>query len=273
MYTKNALPRLSAHLPKNFNLTEMDVLAMMNLCPYEYALLGSSPFCSLFTEQEWKDYEYVLDMQFYGDYGFGSASGRAQGIGYILELEARLRSMLIDSSDTSINDTFDNNTDSFPLNQPLYLDMSHDNTIVSVLSALSLDYFKYGPRGLVPSVEHAPSRTFKLNEITPFGANLAFEIWTVPKSVSLYDLTATLYKNPDLSGLANTETYLRIALNSAPVPLDGLPGCETHKNGFCKVSGFLSGVETLRKTAEYQFTCFGKYREDPDQVGDGRPEV
>ena len=250
----------------------MDVLAMMNLCPYEYALLGSSPFCALFTEQEWKDFAYVLDMQFYGDYGFGSASGRAQGIGYILELEARLRSTLINSSDTSINYTFDNDAASFPLNQPLYVDMSHDNTIVSVLSALSLDYFKYGPRGLPDDLDHAPSsRTFKLNEITPFGANLAFEIWTIPKHVSLYDLTPTLYGNPDLSGHTNTDTYLRIVLNSAPLPLDGVPGCEANQNGFCKLSGFLGGVAMLKETADYQFTCFGEYSMGSGQVGDGRP--
>lgn len=65
-------------------------------------------------------------MQFYGDYGFGSPSGRAQGIGYVMELEARLRSTLIHSSDTSVNYTLDDNTDLFPFGQPLYFDMSHD---------------------------------------------------------------------------------------------------------------------------------------------------
>lgn len=57
-YTKEAVSRLSLFLPPNFNLTALDVLAMQNLCAYEYALLGNSFFCSLFTEQEWLDYEY-----------------------------------------------------------------------------------------------------------------------------------------------------------------------------------------------------------------------
>ena len=92
---------------------------MQNLCPYETAALGSSSFCTLFTEQEWRDFAYNVDLKYYAQYSFGSPTGRANGIGYVLELAARLQSKLIHSSDTSINYTYDDNTQQFPLHLSL----------------------------------------------------------------------------------------------------------------------------------------------------------
>lgn len=270
------MARLSAFFPSNFNLTSFDVLAMQNLCAYEYTTFGDSFFCSLFTEQEWRDFAYNIDVQFYGDYGFGSPTGRAQGIGYVLELAARLKAKLIHSSDTSINYTYDDNTAQFPLHQPFYLDMSHDDIIVSVITALGLDYFKYAPKGGLPGdVDHAPSdRTFSLSEITPFGARFISEVWTCPGNATLSStfqkLDPVLYQNPDLSSLKQKTDYIRFVLNGAPVPLDGLVGCEKSKNGFCAVKDFLSGVPTLKKEAMYQKACFGNYTVG-GQVGAGQP--
>ncbi|KGO48221.1 Histidine phosphatase superfamily, clade-2 [Penicillium expansum] len=269
-FVKDARKRLAAHLPKDFKLDTVDILAMLNMCPYEYATLGRSSFCALFTEQEWRDFEYYIDLQFYGDYGFGSPSGRAQGIGYVQELAARLQSKLIPSSDSSINYTYDDNTKTFPLDQPLYMDMSHDDIIVSVLAALGLDYFKYGPHGLPVSVTHAPPRTFNLNQMTPFGARLFSEVWTCPKDVSFKYLQVQKYKNPDLSSKSDTTDYIRFVLNNAPVPLDGLKVCDGSVNGFCKVGKFLSAIPDLNKEAMYQEACYGDYN-ITSQVGNGQP--
>ncbi|GFF31949.1 3-phytase A [Aspergillus udagawae] len=268
-FSQPALSRLARFLPPDFNLTPFDITSMMNLCPYETAALGSSSFCSLFTEQEWRDYAYNVDLQFYGNYGFGAPSGRAQGIGYVLELASRLAGRLIPSSDTSINYTYDNNAAQFPLHQPLYMDMSHDDVIVAVLAALGLEYFQYGKEGLPDVIEHAPERTFRLNEITPFGARFVSEVWTCPDegSVSFKELDAMLYRNPVVQGT----DYIRFVLNGAPVSMEGLVGCERTENGFCAVKDFLGGVPKLKEEAMYQFACFGNYTSG-HQVGDGRPE-
>ncbi|OXV10963.1 hypothetical protein Egran_01276 [Elaphomyces granulatus] len=269
-YTQAAIARLGALLPSDFNLTASDILAMQNLCAYEYAALGASAFCSLFTEQEWEDFEYHIDLQFYGDYGFGSPAGRAQGIGYVLELAARLNAQLITSSDTSINYTYDNNVAQFPLHQPFYMDMTHDDIIVSVLTALGLDYFKYGPNGLPGTVDHAPKRSFDLNHIAPFGARLYTEVWTCPNSVSLDNLAPVIYQNPNVSSTSNSTSYIRFVLNGAPLPMDGLLGCENSANGFCPVRNFTSGIPSLKGDAMYQYTCFGNVTTG-HQVGDGHP--
>ncbi|BAE62612.1 unnamed protein product [Aspergillus oryzae RIB40] len=270
-YTKNALSRLASYLPEDFNLTAYDVLAMQNLCVYENTSLGGSFFCSLFTEQEWKDFAYNVDIQYYGNFAFGSPTGRAQGIGYVLELAARLEGKLIHSSDTSINSTYDDNTAQFPLGQPFYMDMSHDDIILSVISALGLEHFKYGPHGLPINIDHAPSnRTFALNDLTPFGARFMSEVWTCPSNVSFDSLDPILYVNPRLESTRNTKRYIRFVLNNAPLPLDGLVGCEDSQNGFCAVDGFLSGVPTLKENAKYQEACFGEYPTGK-QVEDGVP--
>ncbi|KAE8355708.1 histidine phosphatase superfamily [Aspergillus coremiiformis] len=269
--TKNALKRLSIFVPPNFNLTANDVVGMLSLCPYETAALGSSSFCSLFTEQEWRDFEYFIDIQFYGNYGFGSPTGRAQGIGYVLELAARLEGNRIATSDTSINATIDSNPATFPLNQPLYMDMSHDDVISAVLTALGLEYFNHGSKGLPGNVDHAVPRTFQLNELTPFGAHLISEIWTCPKGTNFHKLDAVQYKNPDLSSTPHTTDLIRFVLNGAPVSQKGLDGCESSINGFCAVKDFLKGVPKLKEKAAYQYACFGNYTAG-HQVGDGRPE-
>lgn len=250
---------------------------MQTLCPYETAIMGNSAFCSLFTEQEWLDFNYNIDIQYYGDYSFGASTGRAQGIGYVLELAARLQGKLIHSSDTSINYTFDNNEAQFPLNQPLYMDMSHDSNIISVLTALGLQYFNYGPHGL-PPLAHAPPRKFSTSQVSPYGTHLVSEIWTCPSHASLSQLDPVLYQNPDLSSAsggsksANTTDYIRFVLNGAPLPLEGVDGCQDSSvNGFCAVPEFLDAVPKMKKYADYQHACFGKHFTGPEQVGDGRP--
>ncbi|KAJ5328882.1 Histidine phosphatase superfamily clade-2 [Penicillium brevicompactum] len=270
-YTKNARARLSTFFPPDFNLTTMDVVAMQNLCVYEYTSLGGSSFCSLFTEQEWKDFAYQIDVQYYGDYAYGSPTGRAQGIGYVLELAARLEKKLITTSDTSINYTYTDNTDQFPLGQPFYMDMSHDDIILSVINALGLEYFNFGPKGLPVDIDHAPERKFSLSQMTPFGARFMSEVWTCPSDTSFEALDPVLYSNPNLESTANTTDYIRFVLNNAPLPLDGLASCKGSKNGFCELEKFLHDVPAMKNKAQFQKACFGNYTKG-SQVGDGAPE-
>jgi 3-phytase len=267
--TKDARERFSAFLPQDFNLTTMDVYAMFSMCPYEYATLGQSSFCSLFTEQEWKDFEYAIDMMFYGNNNFGAPSGRAQGIGYVQEVAARLQSRLIMKSDSSINYAYDDNTKDFPLHQPMYMDMSHETVIVAVLAALGLDYFKYGSHGMPSDVAHAVPRNFVMHKVAPFGARLFTEVWSCPSDVKFDNLQDQMYKNPELSSQDTTD-YIRFVLNNAPVSVEGLEPCKGSVNGFCDMKKFLNYVPELTKQAMYQEACFGDYN-TTSQVPNGQP--
>lgn len=44
------------------NFTPTDAIAMLELCSYETHALGYSPFCGLFTEQDFINYEYFFDL-------------------------------------------------------------------------------------------------------------------------------------------------------------------------------------------------------------------
>lgn len=52
------------------NITASDVVAMLQLCSYETNALGYSAFCGLFTEQDFRNYEYYFDLTFYYNNGF-----------------------------------------------------------------------------------------------------------------------------------------------------------------------------------------------------------
>ena len=61
IYLKNAVKRIQAYI-KGVTLDVDDVYAMQNLCAFETVSLGFSEFCGLFTEDEWKGFEYSIGM-------------------------------------------------------------------------------------------------------------------------------------------------------------------------------------------------------------------
>jgi len=83
-----------------YNWTVGDTYAAQTLCPYETVAFGFSPFCLLFTAEEWQGFEYSIDMAFQIESGtpprdvinagFQSPVGRAVGIGWVNELISRL---------------------------------------------------------------------------------------------------------------------------------------------------------------------------------------
>lgn len=144
-YLAAATLRLQQYIPAGFDWTTNDTYAMQSLCAYEVAYIGDSQFCGFFTLDEWDGFENTLDTEYYNDYAWGNPTGRAQGVGYLQELLARLQNQYINVSDSSVNSTLTDNPDTFPLGREFYVDFSHDDIIISVLTAMSFDYFKDPP--------------------------------------------------------------------------------------------------------------------------------
>lgn len=71
-----------------------------------------------------------------------------------------------------INTTLTSTPDVFPVDQAIYLDMSHDSILVSVLTALGLDFLKED----LPSTKILAPRQFVLSRLTPFGARIYVEV-------------------------------------------------------------------------------------------------
>lgn len=62
--------------------------------------------------------------------GFGSALGRSLGIGYVQELVARLTHTPIATHNSSTNATLNDNPITFPLDQSLHVDATHETVVM-----------------------------------------------------------------------------------------------------------------------------------------------
>jgi hypothetical protein len=64
-------------------------------------------------------------------YGPGSPTSAALGIGYVQELVSRLTETRITEFNSSVNKTIATNETLFPLDQPIYVDATHDTVMSS----------------------------------------------------------------------------------------------------------------------------------------------
>lgn len=63
VYAPRIISRLKLIVPDLApELSNMDILAMQELCGYETIATGSSEFCKVFTDEEWLDVEYYFDV-------------------------------------------------------------------------------------------------------------------------------------------------------------------------------------------------------------------
>ncbi|KAF8859661.1 phosphoglycerate mutase-like protein, partial [Acephala macrosclerotiorum] len=70
IYLPPILTRLEALIDGNLTFTTTDVSIMPYLCGFESQITGTlSPWCSVFTDEELKQYEYAQDLRYY--YGMG----------------------------------------------------------------------------------------------------------------------------------------------------------------------------------------------------------
>ncbi|KIH86826.1 histidine phosphatase [Sporothrix brasiliensis 5110] len=267
-YLKAATARLQKYVPAGFNLTTNDTYAMQSLCAYETAALGDSAFCGLFTLDEWAGFEVTLDAEYYYDYSYGNPTGRAQGIGYLQELLARLTNQYISVSNSSVNATITDNAKDFPLGAKFYADFTHDDIIISVLTAMSLDYLRDAP----PLGAHAwppnPNRNFVLSHLTPFGGHLVTEVYGCasadPAAVTEH---TTVYRNPSVAAAAANASagaphkFIRLRLNNGILPLHTIRGgaCAGRTDGLCALDDFLQSQANATALANYAYACTGNY--------------
>ncbi|KAI0058243.1 phosphoglycerate mutase-like protein [Artomyces pyxidatus] len=248
IYTVPTIKRLSKDV-KGFNLTTTDIIAMQQACAYESVAIGFSSFCELFTEQEWKDFEYFNDLSFWYSNGPGNPAVAAQGIGYVQEFISRLTQTPITIFNTTVNGSIISDATKTPLNQPIYVDASHDTVISAIAVALNLT--SLASSGPLPT-DHIPkTRQWIVSNISPFATNLVAQILSCPAS--------------------DTPTHVRWILNDAVVPLTGVKGCREDVNGLCPFETYVKGTQARIAEVDFQFDCFGNYTApSPDVIIDGR---
>ncbi|KAI5121931.1 hypothetical protein M0805_000260 [Coniferiporia weirii] len=249
VYLQDALARLQP-MVDGINLTLTDVVAMQQLCPYETVALGTSAFCDLFTQEEWVNFEYAYDLAFWYDDGPGNPTSAAQGIGYVQELVARLTQTPIMVHNSSTNATITDNNITFPLNQPIFVDATHDSVIATF--TVALNFTSFAANGPLPT-DHIPeNQTYFANKIVPFASQLVGQVLSCPASTST--------------------SYFRWLLNDAVVPLTGMTACPEDKDGLCPLDTYVAALQTRLGEVDFDFDCFGNYTvPNPDLITDGRP--
>lgn len=174
---------------------------------------------------------------------------------------ARLKNHTLGYSGSQINVTLDSNTETFPLNQSLYFDFSHDTNIVSILTAFGLRQFAEE----LPTTKHPGDHQFTVAHLTPFGARLDMEIIETPKPLSPH-------RDGYLSG--EKTKYVHFVLNQRTLPLGkSFPECDPERrDGWCELDTFLKIQDEMLAKAEFDYACFGDYPAVPfGEVTDGAP--
>ncbi|EPQ60548.1 phosphoglycerate mutase-like protein [Gloeophyllum trabeum ATCC 11539] len=247
IYLTPALERISPFLP-GLNLTVSDIYSMQQLCAYETVALGFSDFCGLFTQEEWEGYEYSNDISFWYNNGPGNPTSAAMGLGWVGELVSRLTQEPITGPLAEVNTTLANDA-TFPLNQPIYVDASHDTVISAILTTMNMTSMtRTGP---LPT-DHIPyDRSYIVSQIAPFGSNLVGQVLSCPAS--------------------STPTHIRWILNDAVLPLTGIQGCAEDANGLCELSTFIAAYKQRLTEVDYDFDCYASYTTpSPDAILDGQ---
>ncbi|KAF5621278.1 3-phytase A [Fusarium sp. NRRL 52700] len=174
------LPPIRDRLNRNLHkakLSLQETIYLMDLCPFNTVNtpdgVGQSRFCDLFSTEDWRSYDYYMTLGKYYEYGNGNAMGPTQGVGYVNELVSRLTRKPVNDH-TTTNRTLDANPETFPLDRALYADFSHDNTMVSIFSAMGLynSTSKLPKHHIVPAIRaHGYSSAW----VVPFAARMYVE--------------------------------------------------------------------------------------------------
>lgn len=224
VFTRNITARLNANLP-GANLSATDTIYVMDLCPYNtVADTGGavSEFCGLFTEDEWKSYDYFQSLgKFYG-YGAGNPLGPTQGVGFTNELIARLTGQPV-ADETSTNRTLDSDPATFPLNGTLYADFSHDNDMTAIFFAMGL----YNGTGMLPNTTRQAAE-----QLDGYSA-----VWSVPFAGRMY---VEKMRCEDTGG----EELVRVLVNDGVRPL---ANCGADDLGRCTVTKFVESLSFARQ--------------------------
>lgn len=265
------------------------------LCPYETVAFGYSAFCDLFTYEEWQGFEYTIDLQFYGNNGFGSPTGRGVGIGYVEELVrapspsqfslsspsprlttqlhqyARLQNHLynLPAGATQANVTLDTMNATFPLNQTLYFDFSHDTNIYSIITALGLRQFNQS----LPTSGPPADQQAVVSHMTPFAARMLWEIIAAPHPVNPTRPTNASSAEDYYNITGSPTMYVHQTLGQRTIPLwKSYPECEERDDGWCELGTYLDVMGGLLEEARYEESCWGSYPSAAwGEISDGVP--
>ncbi|KAL8849736.1 MAG: hypothetical protein Q9221_005280 [Calogaya cf. arnoldii] len=225
--------RLNRDIPRA-NLTAIDTINLFDLCPFTTVAsrLGVVyPFCYLFSLDEWEHYNYYQSLGKYYGYGPGNPLGPTQGVGYVNELIARLNGKAV-KDHTTVNRTLDDSHATFPLGEALYVDVSHDNDMTSIFSALGL-YHSTSPLSNTSTQSIEAAAGYSAARTVPFAGRAYFE-------------------KMDCAG--EKDELVRIIVNNRVMPMQT---CGADRLGRCRLAKFIQSLSFATEGGKWDL-CFAK---------------
>ncbi|KAH9919169.1 acid phosphatase [Epithele typhae] len=225
--------RLNALAP-GANLNATHVFGLLAMCPFEsVALEEESAFCRLFTEEDFRNFEYFGDLEKYYRTGYGAQLGRVRGVGYVNELLARL-------TDSPVEDhTTHNASLEFPLGRAIYADFTHENLMVAVYSALGL--FNISATPLDPRARPVPT------------ASGDASTWVASRMVPFSSRMVTERLQCTAGGPRGAGTFVRVLVNDEPQPLEFCGGGLKRGERMCALGAFVESQGYARRSGDGDF--------------------
>lgn len=203
IYTAPIIARFQSEAP-GFNFTADDIIGMQELCGYETVIRGESPFCdlSVFTPNEWLSFEYMNDLMYFQNTGYGNEVSGVIGFPW---LNATTGLLFEDQAD-----------------QDIYVSFTHRELPPTVLVAMGLfNNSAFSASGDVnatmPTDAINYNRAWISSRILPFLTNINIEKMQC-----------------DSYGYDSGE-YYRVLVNASPQPLVGCvdgPGMSCSRSAF-----------------------------------------
>ncbi|KAL4794351.1 histidine phosphatase superfamily [Aspergillus venezuelensis] len=184
-------------------LSNAEIFSMQEMCGFETLVRGSSPWCGVFTREDWDDFEYARDLVHYYRAGPGNKYSGAMGWLWLNATEGLLREG--------------------PGVGEMFFSFVHDGDISPFLDAL--DIFKnkkYDPE--LPITHRAKDRIWRTSTAMPMGGRIILERMTCQTSSN---------------GASRHGPFVRVNINDKIVPLQY---CKSGPGSSCPLAEFSAHV-------------------------------
>ena len=151
--------RLEPSAP-GFNFSAVDIYSMFEMCGFEIMVRGVSPWCNIFTNTDWEDFEYGRDLLHFYRAGPGNKYAGAMGF---LWLDATAKNIFNQTASAK---------------RP-YVSFVHDGDIIPLMATLGIIDEDTDPTtdkpALLPTQHRKRDRNWKTSDIVPMGGRVVFE--------------------------------------------------------------------------------------------------
>ncbi|KAB5592683.1 hypothetical protein CTheo_3883 [Ceratobasidium theobromae] len=221
IYLPPILKRLQKYI-KGVNITTSDISIMPYLCGFETQILGElSPFCDIFTESEFKQYEYRQDLRYY--YGTGMYCPGTN-------LPSTLMLPYLNATTTLFLNGPGHTYPTGFTPPPIIVSYTHDNQLNELATAIGV----FDTTGPLPPNKIQSNRRFISSHINPMAGRIAFERMTCTSQFK--------------SGV-----YIRIRVNDAVYPL---LECQNGPGKMCPLTEFGQIVKAkVDKAGDFMTRC------------------